>query len=80
MKLERVLTMEIVDNFVRFGMPYTRPERTLVSHNLVPRLSPRANEKRKAGRGLGTRLCRTHDTDFRPGPWTSSDTLVSYYV
>ena len=29
MKLERVLTMKIVDNFVRFGMPYWTLDWTL---------------------------------------------------
>ena len=43
---------------------------TLVPPSLVPRLSPRANEKpyckrRKAGRGLGTRLSTAPSCLFR---------------
>ena len=38
-----------------FLQTYAR-DGTCLLIGLVPRLSPRANEKRKAGRGLGTRL------------------------
>ena len=42
MKLEPVLTIKIVDNFVRFGMPYALASFPGL-HSLVPRLSWNAN-------------------------------------
>ena len=47
MKLELVLTMKIVDNFVHFGMPYFCTE--FWRYSLVPRLSSLSRESLGTG-------------------------------
>ena len=51
MKLERVLTMKIVENFVRFGMPYTSlvPTPMIVVFGLGTRLHVHMRRKLEDG-------------------------------